>query len=59
LRNASFPIRCESRVNGIRRGTDVMIASKAAMVADFSDGGKGLPALPRQTGGGVMGIHIR
>ena len=32
----------ESLVDGIRRGTDVMMAGKVAMVAGFGDVGKGL-----------------
>ena len=34
----------ESLVDGIRRGTDVMMAGKVAMVAGFGDVGKGSAA---------------
>src|SRR5258706_2245036 len=35
----------ESLVDGIRRGTDVMMAGKVAMVAGFGDGGQGPAAI--------------
>src|SRR4026209_715990 len=38
----------ESLVDGIRRGTDVMMAGKVAMVAGYGDGGKGPAGFPRQ-----------
>ena len=38
----------ESLVDGIRRGTDVMMAGKVAMVAGFGDVGKGSAALAAQ-----------
>ncbi len=38
----------ESLVDGIRRGTDVMMAGKVAMVAGFGDVGKGSAASPAQ-----------
>src|SRR5436309_11418663 len=40
----------ESLVDGIRRGTDVMMAGKVAMVAGFGDVGKGSSASLRQAG---------
>src|SRR3981189_217630 len=40
----------ESLVDGIRRGTDVMMSGKVAMVAGFGDVGKGSAASLRQTG---------
>src|SRR4029078_1651093 len=40
--------------DGIRRGTDVMMAGKIAMVAGFGDVGKGSAASLRQAGCGVM-----
>jgi adenosylhomocysteinase len=40
----------ESLVDGIRRGTDVMMAGKVAMVAGFGDVGKGSAASLRQAG---------
>src|SRR2546423_10000383 len=40
----------ESLVDGIRRGTDVMMAGKVAMVAGFGDGGKGSAPSLRQAG---------
>jgi adenosylhomocysteinase len=44
----------ESLVDGIRRGTDVMMAGKIAMVAGFGDVGKGSAASLRQAGCRVM-----
>src|SRR5471032_1871632 len=44
----------ESLVDGIRRGTDVMISGKVAMVAGFGDVGKGSAASLRQAGCRVM-----
>jgi adenosylhomocysteinase len=44
----------ESLVDGIRRGTDVMMAGKVAMVAGFGDVGKGSAASMRQAGCRVM-----
>ena len=44
----------ESLVDGIRRGTDVMMAGKVAMVAGFGDVGKGSAASLRQAGCRVM-----
>src|SRR6201995_979591 len=44
----------ESLVDGIRRGTDVMMAGKSAMVAGFGDVGKGSAASLRQAGCRVL-----
>jgi adenosylhomocysteinase len=44
----------ESLVDGIRRGTDVMMAGKVAMVAGFGDVGKGSAASMRQAGCRVL-----
>jgi adenosylhomocysteinase len=44
----------ESLVDGIRRGTDVMMAGKVAMVAGFGDVGKGSASSLRQAGCRVM-----
>jgi len=44
----------ESLVDGIRRGTDVMMAGKIAMVAGFGDVGKGSAASLRNAGCRVM-----
>ena len=44
----------ESLVDGIRRGTDVMMAGKVAMIAGFGDVGKGSAASMRQAGCRVM-----
>jgi adenosylhomocysteinase len=44
----------ESLVDGIRRGTDVMMAGKVAMVAGFGDVGKGSAASLRQAGCRVL-----
>jgi adenosylhomocysteinase len=44
----------ESLVDGIRRGTDVMMAGKVAMVCGFGDVGKGSAASLRQAGCRVM-----
>src|SRR5204862_7886086 len=48
----------ESLVDGIRRGTDVMMAGKIAMVAGFGDVGKGSAASLRQAGCRVMVTEI-
>ncbi len=48
----------ESLVDGIRRGTDVMMAGKVAMVAGFGDVGKGTAASLRQAGCRVMVSEI-
>jgi adenosylhomocysteinase len=44
----------ESLVDGIRRGTDVMMAGKVAMIAGYGDVGKGSAASLRQAGCRVM-----
>ena len=44
----------ESLVDGIRRGTDVMMAGKVAMVAGFGDVGKGSAASLRNAGCRVL-----
>jgi adenosylhomocysteinase len=44
----------ESLVDGIRRGTDAMMAGKVAMVAGFGDVGKGSAASLRQAGCRVL-----
>jgi adenosylhomocysteinase len=44
----------ESLVDGIRRGTDVMMAGKIAMVAGYGDVGKGSAASLRQAGCRVL-----
>ena len=44
----------ESLVDGIRRGTEVMMSGKVAMVAGFGDVGKGSAASLRQAGARVM-----
>src|SRR5574337_1305421 len=44
----------ESLVDGVRRGTDVMMAGKVAMVAGFGDVGKGSAASLRNAGCRVM-----
>jgi len=44
----------ESLVDGIRRGTDVMMAGKVAMVAGFGDVGKGSAASLRNAGARVL-----
>ena len=44
----------ESLVDGIRRGTDVMMAGKVAVVAGFGDVGKGSAASLRQAGARVI-----
>ncbi|HEY0328679.1 MAG TPA: adenosylhomocysteinase [Rhodopseudomonas sp.] len=44
----------ESLVDGIRRGTDVMMSGKVAMVAGFGDVGKGSAASLRHAGCRVM-----
>jgi adenosylhomocysteinase len=44
----------ESLVDGIRRGTDVMLSGKIAMVAGFGDVGKGSAASLKQAGCRVM-----
>src|SRR5436309_12042680 len=48
----------ESLVDGIRRGTDVMMAGKIAMVAGFGDVGKGSAASLRQAGCRVMVAEV-
>src|SRR6201991_4881726 len=48
----------ESLVDGIRRGTDVMMAGKVAMVADFGDVGKGSAASLRNAGCRVLVSEI-
>ncbi len=48
----------ESLVDGIRRGTDVMLSGKIAMVAGFGDVGKGSAASLRQAGCRVMVSEI-
>ena len=49
----------ESLVDGIRRGTDVMMAGKVAMVAGYGDVGKGSAASLRQAGCRVHGHRGR
>ncbi len=48
----------ESLVDGIRRGTDVMMSGKVAMVAGFGDVGKGSASSLRQAGCRVMVSEI-
>jgi adenosylhomocysteinase len=48
----------ESLVDGIRRGTDVMMAGKLAMVAGYGDVGKGSAASLHQAGCRVMVSEI-
>ena len=48
----------ESLVDGIRRGTDVMMAGKVAMVCGFGDVGKGSAASLRNAGCRVMVSEI-
>jgi adenosylhomocysteinase len=48
----------ESLVDGIRRGTDVMMAGKVAMVAGYGDVGKGSAASLRQAGCRVMVAEV-
>src|SRR5437764_14133273 len=48
----------ESLVDGIKRGTDVMMAGKIAMVAGFGDVGKGSAASLRQAGCRVLVSEI-
>ena len=48
----------ESLVDGIRRGTDVMMAGKVAMVAGFGDVGKGSAASLRNAGCRVIVAEI-
>ena len=48
----------KSLVDGIRRGTDVMMAGKVAMVAGFGDVGKGSAASLRQAGCRVMVTEV-
>ena len=48
----------ESLVDGIRRGTDVMMSGKIAMVAGYGDVGKGSAASLRQAGCRVMVSEI-
>ena len=48
----------ESLVDGIRRGTDVMMAGKVAVVAGFGDVGKGSSASLRNAGCRVMVTEV-
>ena len=48
----------ESLVDGIRRGTDVMMSGKVAFVAGFGDVGKGSAASLRQAGARVIVSEI-
>jgi len=48
----------ESLVDGIRRGTDVMMAGKVAVVAGFGDVGKGSAASLRSAGARVLVTEI-
>jgi adenosylhomocysteinase len=48
----------ESLVDGIRRGTDVMMAGKVAVVAGFGDVGKGSAASLRSAGARVMVTEV-
>ncbi|MFC0282106.1 adenosylhomocysteinase [Camelimonas abortus] len=48
----------ESLVDGIRRGTDVMLSGKVAFVAGFGDVGKGSAASLRQAGARVIVSEI-
>ncbi|HEX4894692.1 MAG TPA: adenosylhomocysteinase, partial [Hyphomicrobiaceae bacterium] len=48
----------ESLVDGIKRGTDVMMAGKVAMVAGYGDVGKGSAASLRQAGCRVLVSEI-
>src|SRR5215475_9056472 len=48
----------ESLVDGIRRGTDVMMAGKVAFVAGFGDVGKGSAASLRQAGCRVLVAEV-
>ncbi|HEX8373845.1 MAG TPA: adenosylhomocysteinase family protein, partial [Geminicoccaceae bacterium] len=48
----------ESLVDGIRRGTDVMMAGKVAVVAGFGDVGKGSAASLRNAGARVVVTEI-
>jgi len=48
----------ESLVDGIRRGTDVMMAGKVAMVAGFGDVGKGSAASLHQAGCRVLVAEV-
>ncbi len=48
----------ESLVDGIRRGTDVMMAGKLAMVAGFGDVGKGSAASLRNAGCRVLVAEV-
>ncbi|HEX5319358.1 MAG TPA: adenosylhomocysteinase [Stellaceae bacterium] len=48
----------ESLVDGIKRGTDVMLAGKTAVVAGFGDVGKGSAASLRSQGARVMVTEI-
>ncbi len=48
----------ESLVDGIRRGTDVMMSGKVAMVAGYGDVGKGSAASLRQAGCRVLVAEI-
>src|SRR4249919_2793605 len=48
----------ESLVDGIRRGTDVMMAGKVAMIAGFGDVGKGSAASLRNAGCRVLVAEV-
>jgi adenosylhomocysteinase len=48
----------ESLVDGIRRGTDVMMSGKVAVVAGFGDVGKGSAASLRSAGARVMVTEV-
>src|SRR3984957_14379502 len=48
----------ESLVDGIRRGTDVMMSGKVALVAGFGDVGKGSAASLRSAGARVMVTEV-
>jgi len=48
----------ESLVDGIRRGTDVMMSGKVAMIAGYGDVGKGSAASMRQAGCRVLVSEI-
>jgi len=48
----------ESLVDAIRRGTDVMLAGKVALVCGYGDVGKGSAASLRQGGARVMVTEV-
>ena len=48
----------ESLVDAIRRGTDVMLAGKVAVVCGYGDVGKGSAASPRQGGARVIVTEV-